>query len=268
MTNMYEYVVLRLSSNSVRAEVVNVGSVLFIPNGGFDVRMSASLNKFRLLDADWTTAKVSALRTRIEDALAQFESVADRVNALSVMGLCKRGEPGFFFANNSAEVEREMRLVESHFIATPNLRKQRGQRSRLHGELSAKFKSMDLLGRSIDDLAHHRIVPHVPVPGHPDLKSDFVYKNGVYRITQTLDYRVAVRGAHQKISEACTKTMAAQLATHAWGETTKKFAIVNIPAEVADVADGHIDLLIANGFEIFHDTANDLANYHNAVFSH
>jgi hypothetical protein len=109
----------------------------------------------------------------------------------------------------------------------------------------------------------------LPIPGAPDLKGDFVYKNGVYRITQTLDYRVSPSGARQKVSEACTKVMAANAGEKVWGDDTLKYALVNIPDEVADIAQSHLNLFHSAGFQVFHaDNQRELERYYEVAFSH
>ena len=92
----------------------------------------------------------------------------------------------------------------------------------------------------------------MPVAGYPELKSDFVYKNGTYRITQTIDYHVAPDSLHNKLTEVCVKSTAAELAMKEYGQETKRLAVLDIPEEYLDATDAHIDLLSAQGFEIFH----------------
>lgn len=268
MTQLYEYVVLRVTPDTIRGEVVNVGIALFPSDGAASVRVSAPLAKLRALDAGWNAARVAAFRAQIEEILATSHSTSQKIRMLASLGFCQEAEAGFFYAKPS-ELASELREIDIRYVDPLGEPRRTGPRSKLHREMVTRFRSMDLLGSSVDDLAKHRVVPHVPVPNYPDLKSDFVYKNGVYRITQTLDYRVASRGAHQKISEACTKTMAANLAADAWGDNTLKFALVCVPPEVAPIADGHLDMLYAAGFEIFHaDDPKDLSRYHAAAFSH
>lgn len=108
-----------------------------------------------------------------------------------------------------------------------------------------------MLGSTMEDLANHLVVPNVPVPEHPRLKSDFLFKNGVYRITQTIDYNVAPDSLHNKLSEACVKSTAADLAMDKYGSKTKKFAVLDVPEDYMDSVDSHIDLLLTKGFEVF-----------------
>lgn len=267
ISTMYEYVVLRLSPSIMRGETVNIGLAIFPEDGDPIIRISAPIGKIQAIDPTWNAERETRLHDQLVEALAEATSIDERISLLTSMGYTRSGEPGFFYATESG-LDAEIREVSNLYVSTRS-KSSKIRRSKLHKEIADRFKSMDLLGNHIDDLAKHRVVPHVPIPGNPDLKGDFVYKNGVYRITQTLDYRVSPLGARQKVSEACTKVMAASEATKVWGQDTKKFALVSVPKEIADIADSHLDLLYASGFEIFHaDSKIDLARYHDAAFSH
>jgi hypothetical protein len=267
ISTLYEYAVLRLSPDVMRGEFVNIGLVVFPCDGEPIVRITAPVGKISAIDPAWNQARESQLRDQLINILASLRNTAARIATLESLGLVRNSDLGFFYSTE-AGLDAEIRELSATYIVTrPNTEK--AKRSKLHKEMAVRFKGMGLLGSGVDDLTQHRIVPHFPIPGNPDLKADFVYKNGVYRITQTLDYRVSAQGARQKISEACTKVMAAAEGAKAWGTDTKKFAIVNVPSEVADIADAHLDLLYTSGFQIFHsDNKVDLADYHSAAFSY
>lgn len=268
MSKIYRYVVLRLAPDFMRGETMNVGIVLFPSEGKPEVIVSAPLQKLRALDADWSAKRVTEWSHHVRELVDTADDIEACVKTLSHLGYCVPGTPGMFVASTEMEFAQELNEIKDIYVNPKGFTRKSGRerRPRLVSELKNQFKRMQRLGKSIDDLTQHLVVPNVPVPDHPDLKADFVYKNGVYRITQTLDYRVSVQGAHQKISEACTKTIAAQLAKQSWGEDTVKLAVVNIPEEIADIADPHIDMLLAQGFSIYHSNIpEDLAKYHLAA---
>lgn len=267
MTELYEFVVLRLTLDPMRGETINVGLVIFNPDGHISIRIRGALNKIRSLDTDWGKSQIRELEEHVLSVAATLATTEERIEALATLGLCRPGQPGFFFANKT-EVAREIRDLESMYVV-PAGSNQRLPANALLKELMAKLRGMSLLGTSIDDLEHHLAVPHVPIPDNPDLKGDLVYKNGVYRVTQTVDYRVAPKFAHRKIQEVCVKVMATTQAAKHWGADLKKFAVIQVPDAIADIADSHIDLLLADGYNIFHfDRRDDLARYHTAVFGH
>ena len=266
--SVFKYVVLRLAPDFMRGESINVGIALFPPEGGCSILFLANQKKLQTVDLSWTTAKITEWHHHVQEIADQSSDIESCIQSLSRFGYCASPNTGMFFAPTDKELKQEIQELSDLYI-TPkgfvrNTRKKR--QPRLISELRQQFKNRQILGESVEDLRDHLVVSNVPIPEHPDLKADFVFKNGVYRITQTLDYRVSTQGAHNKISEACTKTVAAQFAKKAWGEDTLKLAVVNVPEEVADVADPHIDMLIAQGFSVFHATdASDLEKYHFAV---
>ena len=267
MNELYEFVVLRLTPDPMRGETINAGLIIFNPDSSINIRVTASLQKLRALDETWGRSDIATLENKIRDVVACSENTDERVKALSSLGLCRPGQPGFFMANKSS-VSQEIRELERLYITPPGSGHS-GNQNNLLRDLISRLKAMSLLGSSVDDLAHHLAVPHVSIPGNPDLKGDLVYKNGVYRITQAIDYRVSPQAARRKVSEVCTKVMATTQASKHWGDNLKKFAMVQVPDTVADIADPHIDLLLADGFEVFHfDRQDDLARYHEVAFEH
>lgn len=254
MNTTYHYVVLRLATDDLRGEVINVGLVLFNGAERAQVHVMATLNKLRAIDATWDSSRLGQWTENVR-ALAEQESPpAEIINNLAAFGFCDGEAIGMFIADNPTQLAENLAEIKVTYIANRAAaeRPKREKRTRLQTALREQFKKMHVLGETADDLAQHLVVSNVPVPAYPELKSDFVYKNGVYRVTQTIDYHVAPDSLHNKLAEACVKSTAAELALKAYGPDTKRFAVLDIPEEFADAADAHIDLLFAQGFEIFH----------------
>lgn len=268
MTQFYEYVVLRLSPNLIRGESINIGVAVFRENGAAVVRLLAPISKIRAIDPTWNRARNDQLEIFLKTVIDSASSTQAKIQSLASLGYCISSEPGFFHATESA-LDEAIRDIVKRYVSTAASAERKPRKSRLHTDLSRWFKRLHLLGTDAEDLSHHRVVPHFPIPGNPDLKGDFVYKNGVYRITQTLDYSGSESGAHAKVAEACMKVMAAREAVNVWGDSTKKFAVVRVPEAVADIADKHLDLLYNSGFEIFNaDQSRDLDRYEQIAFAH
>jgi len=266
MTENYEFVVLRLSPDPMRGETLNAGLIVFAQDGSVDVKIGAALGKLRALDDSIDRRYLATVRQRIMELVSYEGTTEDKVARLADFGFCSRRSPGFFTSNRTSYRDHVRELEEVYVVPAGIVR---NQRSRLLDELLERLRSMSLLGSEESDLNRHLAVPSLPIPLHPDLKGDLVYRNGVYRITQTVDYQVAAAAAHKKISEVCTKVMAADLARRSWGDNLRKYAVVRVPETVASIADPHLDLLHAQGFDIFHyDNGDDLARYHESAFAH
>lgn len=254
MNTTYHYVVLRLAADDLRGEIINVGVVLLHDTQEPKIILMATLNKLRAIDSRWNMQRLAAWTENIRAIVQMQKTSASRVRALGSFGFCDPEAVGTFHAESDSELLKMIAELKQTYVASHanEDKPKREKRTRLQTALRDQFKRMHVLGETIDDIAAHLVVPNVPVIGYPELKSDFVYKNGTYRVTQTIDYHVAPDSLHNKLTEACVKSTAAELAFKSYGPTTKRLAVLDIPDEFADSADAHIDLLLAQGFEVFH----------------
>jgi len=259
MNTTYNYVVLRLAVDKVRGEVLNVGIALLAGVEPGRIIMMATLNKLRALDASWSSQRLAAWAANAKAILESSKTPTGQVQALHRFGLCESDAVGMFTAATSEEFNEQLMRIKVAYVSNKSAqdKPKREKRTRLQTALRDQFKKMQVMGNTIDDISEHLVVSNVPVAGYPELKSDFVYKNGTYRITQTFDYHVAPDSLHNKLTEACVKSTAAELAMKEYGQETKRLAVLDIPEEYLDATDAHIDLLTAQGFEIFHFNEHD-----------
>ena len=264
MNTTYHYVVLRLATDDLRGEVINVGVVLFQGAAQPQIHIMATLNKLRAIDATWDTPRLSVWTENVRALVERSNSARDCIEALASFGFCDGQAIGMFIAENQTQLSKNLADVKATYVAnrSHSERPQREKRTRLQTALRDQFKRMQILGTSVDDLSMHLVVQNVPVPSYPELRTDFVYKNGVYRLTQTLDYNVSPDSLHNKLSEACVKSTAAEMAVKEYGADTITMVVVDIPEEFADAADSHLDLLHARGFDIYHfNDPSSMAQY-------
>lgn len=253
MNTTTHYVVLRLATDPLRGEVINAGIALWRHEEPIRILSMASLNKLRAIDTSWTSAKQLAWVRNIESICAVHRGIKNQVGALARLGFCDADAVGMFHADGESELKNRLAELRKTYISnTSKNAEPREKRTRLQTQLRAQFERMQVLGHDANDIANHLVVPNLPVPAYPELKNDFVYKNGVYRITQTIDYNVSADGVHQKLQEACVKSTAAELSMRGYGKSTKRYAVLDIPDAYLDATDAHIDLLVAQGFEVFH----------------
>lgn len=253
MKQRYHYVVLRLKTNDLRNEIINVGIVLFDESLKPTVITMAPLNKLRAIDTSWDAARLSQWTMRLHDVVDMAKDAKELLATLDRFGYCDQKAIGMFMASSKREVDENIAEIKRVYVANKSgaEKQPREKKSKLQILLKEQFERMQVLGSTMEDLANHMVVPNVPVPEHPGLKSDFLFKNGVYRITQTIDYNVAPDSLHHKLSEACVKSTAADLAFIKYGNGTLKFAVLNVPDEYMKNISSHIDLLQTTGFEIF-----------------
>lgn len=253
MNKTYHYVVLRLATDELRGETINVGTVLFGPVEAPKLIVMATLNKLRAIDATWDTPRLARWTENVRQMIDGQKSPQSVIETLACFGFCDAQAIGMFNADTQAEFDSQLADIKASYVANKASaeRPKREKRTRLQTALRDQFKNMHVLGQEVEDLANHLVVANVPVPSYSELKTDFVYKNGVYRITQTFDYQVAPDSLHNKLAEACVKSTAAELAMRTYGANTIRLAVMDIPDAFADATDSHVDLLIAQGFQVF-----------------
>jgi hypothetical protein len=264
MNTTYHYVVLRLAADDLKGEIINVGIVLLHEAQEPQIIIMATLNKLRAIDSRWNTQQLAAWAENVGTILHSQKTASASVRTLGAFGFCDPEAVGTFHAENALELAKMLAELKQTYVASHALedKPKREKRTRLQTMLRNQFKRMQVLGETIDDIAAHLVVPNVPVIGYPELKADFVYKNGTYRVTQTIDYHVSPDSLHNKLAEACVKSTAAELAFKSYGPATKRLAVLDIPPPYADATDAHIDLLHAQGFEVFHFTnPQSMADY-------
>jgi hypothetical protein len=264
MNTTYHYVVLRLAADRLRGEVINVGIAIWHGDEPVRVMTLATLNKLRAIDATWDTARLLKWSHNIELICSMYRGAREQIAALASFGFCIENAVGMFTADTEAQLAEKITAIKTTYISNRARaeKPKREKRPRLQTALRDQFERMQVLGHAVDDVANHLVVPNLPVPAHPDLKNDFVYKNGVYRITQTIDYHVSADSLHQKLQEACVKSTAAELSLRQYGPDTQRYAVVDIPEAFQEASDTHIDLLLAQGFEVFHfNQPSDMERY-------
>lgn len=254
MNQTYHYVVLRLATEDLRGETINVGIVLICPAERPRLIMMATLNKLRAIDANWDTPRLARWTDNVRQLMDAEKTPQKIIDTLARFGFCDPHAIGMFAADSQAELDRQLAEIKGSYVANRASaeKPKREKRTRLQTALREQFKNMHVLGQTTDDIANHLVVANVPVPSHSELKTDFIYKNGVYRITQTIDYQVAPDSLHNKLAEACVKSTAAELAMKTYGQNSLRLAVLDIPEALADATDAHVDLLLAQGFEVFH----------------
>lgn len=254
MNTTYHYVVLRLATDRMRGEVINVGIVLLQEGTASRTLVMATLNKLRAIDATWDSQRLSAWAANIDTIVSSRKSIREQVQTLSRFGFCEPEAVGMFTADSEAKLSEQLAAIKATYVANRARaeKPKREKRTRLQTVLRDQFERMQVLGHEAGDITNHLVVANLPVPAYPELKNDFVYKNGVYRITQTIDYHVSADTLHQKLQEVCVKSTAAELSVKRYGPDTQRYAVVDIPEAFQDATDAHLDMLLAQGFEVFH----------------
>lgn len=266
MRTRYDYSILRLIPDASRGEVVNIGLVVFGEHGA-DVRMLNNLSKARALSSWVNPEHLRQLQSAIPKALGLVNS--REMQLFTLQGLFAPatidGINGHFFASHPDEYESQVEATLSAYVS-PEPKAQlrtRSSASRLHGDLRAWFAKNQLLGKNHEAIREHKIVANYPVNTSSGIYAEFALKNGVYRITETIDFRVKDIGSH-KTNEAAAKAITLIESRASLGNDTTRYVI----AAANDYAriQAQINLLGRHSDHVLmRDSAEDMAFYANEI---
>lgn len=265
-TKHYEFAVLKLKPDESRGEVVNVGLVLFKPSG-VDIRMSPSLAKARALSA---YVCVEHLRTLPQSAAPVLDKIARRDLQLMALESLFRpvtieGDLGVLSADNEDDYEaRVQQIMDGYVMPEARVRKrQASYSSRLHTDLRDWFRRAGLLSSGPDSIRENKVVTNYPITPAAGVYAEFAIKNGDYRITETVDFRVKDIDS-RKANESAAKAIALIEAKASLGSGTKRYAIV--AAQDYLRVQSHINLLARHAEHVLvRDSHEDMAFYANMV---
>lgn len=195
MAHTFEFAVLRVMPDAIRAETVNVGLVVFKP-GGTDVRVGEILTRARAIYPELTGER---LRQAVDVYLRLGSvdmSASDRHRTLSHVGPFILGELSSFTieANDPTIYEGHLARLMRMFVGASK-RAPTGSRpkSRLVTDIRKAFRREKVLApvgdaTAIDD---HKIVPEWPIPGALQLRADLALKNRLMRVCEIVDVELA-----------------------------------------------------------------------------
>ena len=266
MRRSHDYAILRLIPDAARGEVVNIGVAVFTDHG-IDVRLTPNLNKARALSA-WVD--VDSLRQLPQAIAASCGNLQSRdMQIFTLRGLFSPvtiDEALGRFVSRSAD-EYEARIAETlaaYVLPEAKItRRVSVSTSRLHHDLREWFRRHQLLAKDAEAIAKNKVVQRYPIAPNAGVYAEFALKNGVYRITETVDFRVKDVGSH-KSNEAAAKAITLFEAKAALGHDTQRFAVVAARDYAAIQA--QIDLLGRHADHVLiRDSAEDMNFYASTI---
>ena len=191
MARTYEFSVLRLEPNPLRAESVNLGLIVF-REGSVDVRFGRVLTRARAIMPDFDVAQLDQI-TDTYERLGQVDlPVDEKHRTLRRIGVASLGDRNHFTVSSDSPPDYEAKVQEllGLFVGEKRARTNSVRASRtLIADVRAEFRKLDVLAAVGDSNAikDHRIVPEWPIPQRPSLKADLALKNGDMRVCEVVD---------------------------------------------------------------------------------
>lgn len=231
----YPFTVLRVQPDRMRAESVNIGLLVFLPNGKVMARLGIDTYRLRALDSNLARLPIfDNLQEEIETRLNELPSRDMQTMVLRDLfsPVVPDSQLGNIEANNPAELEERLGYLMTRLIKRPTVtlsaQKQPALRktSKLNGTLRDWFKQAKILSRKADDLPKHKVVANYPISAANDLYAEFALKNGEVHVIETVDLRRHDKMTEAVRKEAAIKSIILDQAKEVFGQGGKRIAVV------------------------------------------
>ncbi len=236
MNRFFDFAVIRLAPADARGERLNIGALVFKPDG-IDVRLAKRLDKVHAMSAAIDTEMLRGIAARFAsmDEYARANGctdIASRYQMLSRLGsyaLSPLGKLDAFEGQYEARLESLLRdLVEPE----PAPKQSSSKRSSLLAEVKRAFKVRGVLARAGETLDDHRIVPKYEVG--EGMEADLVLKNGLFHVVETVDITRDEGSLRRAISEVGVSALILEQARMLFGASQTKARLVYLASAYAE----------------------------------
>lgn len=243
MENSHDFAVLKFLPFGDRGEVVNVGIVVFRPNG-VDVRLESGIRKMRNLVSHLDVGPIDDLVSRLSALLEAETSRTAQMRLLEKLKPFTVSKLGSFRAISHREYEFEVAQLVSMYIKPRCIGgSQDVRKTRASSRLKRLFQSQGILGSDASDIDKHRVVASFPLPSVVQLCADFAYRNGKFHVIQAIDLNVEISNANHKFRETCEKAIVLDQATYCFGQDVGRYVVFSRPRVEEPIFSNALDLL-------------------------
>jgi hypothetical protein len=194
MEPFFEYAVLRATPDALRGETLNIGLVVFHPQS-IDVRLAPSLRKLLTVDSTVDLNDILELPESLKQWATRFDSVEQKFEAIRNYGIVSLSARGRFVVTPSVTYDDHVtRLMLTLVVPKQREGVTAAPTNRITTRLKEMFEKQEILGRNIDDLKRHLVVPNFPIDRNENLYAEFALKNGSLWVTETTDFRAKTKG--------------------------------------------------------------------------
>ncbi|MEN9923956.1 MAG: hypothetical protein RL268_82 [Pseudomonadota bacterium] len=254
MNKALQYSLVRYQPHVTRHEVVNIGVVLFTPQGP-ELHLASQLNKLTALDPNLSLQQVHDQVESMRETLTLLHRSGmepEQATAFLSKGMagpscmpCGMLDPeGRSLDDLAQELLQELVLPPTRKRVTVS----KTSSSRLHTELRQLFQRAGMLGKEPSDIARHKVVPHFPIDPDVGLFAEFALRNGRLHVTETVDF--TVKDVAAKKREAESKTLVLLQALETVGQSDLRRHVVVSGAQVK-AAQASIALLSRHADDVF-----------------
>ncbi len=220
--NIYKYSIIRITPSPVRAESINVGFVITSPTGVADVRVLDTYNKIKAVTNDYSMDNLEDLKLQLEKMLSDCLTIEQAMAFFQ--GSITLSSIGTFTADTAFEYEENVSTINKLYISPIKAsKKSHVTQKRIITELKEEFERFGIMGKNVNEIHDHKVVQGYPLSEEEGLYAELLLKNGVYHLTETLDFRSS--NLKQKLGDTAVKAITMNTAKTVWDEGVNTFLV-------------------------------------------
>lgn len=184
----YDYSLIRFYADKIRSEVINVGLAIFKENGYVDTFMLQDRAKLRAVSNSLEIEDLNKFGFLVSEASLKLKK-EELLFFFSKGRLCLE-EMGYFSIEYKEQYINKVSDLMEKLVSPPKTIKQIIPRTpKMITELKQIFnKYPNLISNNLSDIDNHKLILNYPIEDEKGLKADMLLKNGIYHLTETIDF--------------------------------------------------------------------------------
>jgi hypothetical protein len=269
MARSYDFAVVKFVPDAVRDESLNA-AIIVLGADGLDVRVTPNPERLHAIAPRLMSDTLEELKRSLESLDVKGLPLAERLAQLRRLSGVVISEPGTLHAENIRELNNHVDSLVARLLTpvrTPApmtvLRA-----TALVQELSKTFRKEKLLGRGDEDLLKHKVVRNIPVSSDGSLRADFVAKNRVMHVTETVDLRTSGDLSNARLKDIAVAAVTLDEAKRTFGPRTQRYFVYAGTAAAEKRALGFLRAAEHHAEKVFNfSSRNDRASYLDYIFA-
>ncbi|WP_421854601.1 DUF3037 domain-containing protein [Marinomonas sp.] len=258
--NTFHYSLLKCTADSKRQETVNIGIIVF-KGKELDIRLLENSTKLQWFVNGIVEDCLSDITERYEFFTSHTETVEDKHKTIkSFGGPITIGGLGYFMAKSEKSYSQKINQLMMMLVEPPRTQRQT-HRSMLATNIKKCFADKNLLGNKQDDILKHKVVPNYTLDEAADIKAEFMLKNGVYHLTETVDFNTQ-QSLPEKRRQTTDKLWTYAHAEKVLDNDVKRYFVYSANTVNESRNQGLIDLVVRDDAEIYNwESLDDQKKY-------
>jgi len=256
----FDYALIRYTPNVKRGETINVGLVVF-KETGIDVKVLASNAKVRMIDGASSQIDIDKLKESMQRLTQKVNTPDEQYQLLSSFA------SGLFLSNKAqfaldelSQYDDKVAKLFSDLVKPFSSKEKIIHAARLTTELKNKFSALNLLAKDTSELSQHKIVHNYLLSEKTGLYADFLLKNGIYHLSEVVDFNV--NDTQAKFKETSLKAMTFMAGKKALSEPVNCYFVYSASAKKESEIIQHLNLVEDYSDKMFNmDSKEDQSNY-------